>query len=317
MALLPPFYLDSVVAIGVGDDVTKRQWIGTGFIYGNLIARAKPDSGKRYNLWLVTNKHVLASLHAVYVKLNSAGDPNSKDYRVPLVAKNGKALWVAHPGADTDVAAIWANAGFLAQEKLKFRPILSDLHTCHKAKMRTGILNEGDRVFVLGFPMGLVAAERQYVICRSGIVARIRDYLENRASDYLVDATVFPGNSGGPVVLCPSALSIEGTKAPQTADLIGIVKSYVPYRDVAISSQTRMPRITFEENSGLTAVEPMDAIAETVALAEKRLKGRHAQAKYQAKKRAQTRGGEQGVNPDGESTSQEVMPTRAAARSNS
>ena len=81
-------------------------------------------------------------------------------------------------------------------------------------------------MFVLGFPMGLVAAARQYVICRTGAIARIRDYLEDKTKDFLVDATVFPGNSGGPVVFCPSALAITGTKPIQRADLIGVVKSY-------------------------------------------------------------------------------------------
>jgi hypothetical protein len=94
--------------------------------------------------------------------------------------------------------------------------------------MAYGQITEGDRVFVLGFPMGLVATERQYVICRSGIIARVRDLLEGTAPDFLVDATVFPGNSGGPVVICPSALAITGTKQIEKADLIGIVKATFP-----------------------------------------------------------------------------------------
>jgi len=204
-----------------------------------------------------------------------------------LIATNGKSLWIGHPNDKTDVAAIFLNADFLTQEGRKFAVFQSDQHVCLKETMKTGVLNEGDRVFVLGFPMGLVASERQYVICRSGIIARIRDYLEDKATDFLVDAPVFPGNSGGPVVSCPAALSIVGTKPPEKADLIGIAKSYVPYIDVAISSQTRRPRVTFEENSGLTAVEPVEAILETVVLAEKRLKGRRAQAKFQAKRKAQ------------------------------
>jgi hypothetical protein len=247
--------------------------------------------------------------------LNSATEPNSKDYRVPLAARNGKLLWVGHPKANTDVAAIVLNAGFLTQENRKFQVVQSDMHVCTKASMQSGILNEGDRVFVLGFPMGLVAPERQYVICRTGIVARIRDYLENSAADFLVDAPVFPGNSGGPVISCPSALFINGTKPTEKADLIGIVKSYVPYTDVAISSQTRRPRITFEENSGLSAVEPAEAILETVAEAEKRLKGRHAQAKFQAKKKAQTQVCEKSHGPDStQPQSSETTPVRAVVR---
>ncbi len=100
----------------------------------------------------------------------------------------------------------------------------------------------------------------------------------------MVDATVFPGNSGGPVILCPAALAIQGTKPISKADLIGVVKSYVPYSDLAVSSQTRKPRIMFEENSGLAAVEGVDAILETVRLASRRIKARAAQARHKAKK---------------------------------
>lgn len=126
------------------------------------------------------------------------------------------------------------------------------------------MVTEGDRLFALGFPMGLVDVKRHYVICRGGCVARIRDCLENRSKDFLIDAFVFPGNSGGPVILCPTSLSLEGTKAIKNSYLIGIVKSYIPYTDIAISQQTGAPRIAFEENTGLSSVETVDSILETI-----------------------------------------------------
>ncbi len=287
MALLPPFFLDTVVAIGTGEDPATRRWKGTGFLFGKLITPVV-GAQRSYSLWLITNRHVLGSFEEVYVKFNSAAEPNSKDYRVALVAEKGTPLWVGHPNDNIDVAAIFLDASFLKQESRRFALFQSDQHTCSKETMKTGVLNEGDRVFVLGFPMGIVAAERQYVICRSGSIARIRDYLEDKATDFLVDAPVFPGNSGGPVISCPSASMIAGTKHPERAELIGIVRSYVPYVDVAVSSQTGRPRATFEENSGLTAVEPAESILQTVALAGKRLKDRRAQAKFQAMEKAQT-----------------------------
>jgi len=286
MALLPPFFLDTVVAIGIGDDPNNRHWIGTGFIYGNLV----PSDGKTqkniksYRLWLITNKHVLQGLKSVYIKFNSATEPNSTDYLVNLIARNGRKLWIGHSNEDTDVAAIFLNAGFLNSENRGFAFVRSDEHVLSKHQMVSERISEGDRLFVLGFPMGLVASERQYVICRSGTFARIRDYLDGRTSDYLVDAPVFPGNSGGPVIICPSGLAITGTNPIKKADFIGVVKSYVPYRDAAISQQTRRPRIIFEENSGLAAVEGAQSVIETVELAEKRFKGRQSQAKYRAQK---------------------------------
>jgi hypothetical protein len=119
--------------------------------------------------------------------------------------------------------------------------------------------------------MGLVSPDRQYVICRSGVLARIRDYLDGHAQDYMIDVPVFPGNSGGPVILCPSAIAINGTNPISESSLVGIVKSYVPYTDVAISPQTNRPRISFEENSGLAMVESLDSIVETVQLGERDL----------------------------------------------
>src|SRR6266478_4973576 len=113
MALLAPFFLDTVVAIGVDDDPAKRKWIGTGFLYGNAIPENPPSTPTRYRLWLITNKHVLRDLSGIYVKFNSALDTSSADYPIPLIAADKTPLWIGHPGQDTDIAAIFLNAQFL------------------------------------------------------------------------------------------------------------------------------------------------------------------------------------------------------------
>jgi hypothetical protein len=113
--------------------------------------------------------------------------------------------------------------------------------------------------------MGLSGETRNYVIARQGAIARISEYLDNSASkSFLVDAFVFPGNSGGPVILKPEVFSVEGTKSQQKALLLGVVQSYQPYVDIAVSRQTNHPRITFEENSGLATIIPVDFINELV-----------------------------------------------------
>lgn len=283
MALLPPFMLDAVTAIGVGDDDSKRRWVGTGFLYGQFDKNVD-ETTKSYNVFLVTNKHVLINKRRVYLKFNSANDPSSKDYVVELVSRNGKDRWVGHPDAKVDVAVMPVNTNALKEELMKYAFIQSDAHICSVPAMKTSGVTEGARVFVLGFPMGLVDKVRQYAICRSGCVARIRDLLEGTTKDFMVDATVFPGNSGGPVILQPEATAITGTAAIMKADLIGVVKSYIPYHDVAISQQTGSPRVVFEENSGLAAVEPVDHITETIVLALKRQENRMAYSKWKSKK---------------------------------
>ena len=71
------------------------------------------------------------------------------------------------------------------------------------------------------------------------------------------------------MILKPEFVAIGGTQAQNTAHLIGIIKSYVPYRDVAVSQQTGRPRVIFEENSGLAAAHSVDCIEETLEFAHR------------------------------------------------
>lgn len=266
MALLPPFMLDAVVAIGSGDDVATRRWIGTGFLFGDALGGDPPQ----WAPYLITNKHVLGTQDKVWVKFNSASGLDSVDYPIELKDSSGKPFWTGHPKDDTDVAVISIHGGFLQKEGRQFSFFQSNAHIMTRREMSDGQVTEGDRVFVLGFPMGLVDQIRQYTICRHGILSRIRDCLDGRSSSFLVDASVFPGNSGGPVIICPSALAIEGTRSIPRAALVGIVKQYLFYEDVAVSRQTGIGRVSFQENSGLARVESIDCVLETIEEDKKR-----------------------------------------------
>ena len=134
-----------------------------------------------------------------------------------------------------------------------------------------GLVSEGDGVFVLGFPMGMAGEERNAPIVRQGCIARIRDWQNGKSNTVLVDAFVFPGNSGGPVVVKPDAFAIGELKPNTSALLLGMVSSYVPYRDVAVSEQTGNVRVIFEENSGLVNIVPADTIHQTVERLRARL----------------------------------------------
>lgn len=120
-------------------------------------------------------------------------------------------------------------------------PFVAGTHSMGVSEMREEGVTEGDPVFVLGFPVGMVGPFGEGVVVRAGCVARIRDTLDGDAAAFLVDALVFPGNSGGPVVLRAEAVAIEGTTSSPAAKLIGVVSSYLPYRDVAVSQQTKRP----------------------------------------------------------------------------
>ncbi|HMM56068.1 MAG TPA: serine protease [Rudaea sp.] len=263
MALIPPFFLDCVVSIGIPSQNTGPTWVGTGFIVGRFLEEHEGE--KKYNTFLVTNKHVLQNKDDIIVRFGSSDHSGVIDYPIKLTDANGP-IWVGNPSLDIDVAALVVNPEVLKKDAAAFAFFALEKHAIGIAEMKEAGVSEGDAVFVLGFPMGIVSTQTMYVISRAGSIARVRDVLNSQESALLIDANIFPGNSGGPVVIRPELSSIQDTKSINRAALIGIVKSYVPYRDVAISQQTGNPRVIFEENSGLALVETVDSIRNTVEM---------------------------------------------------
>lgn len=147
-----------------------------------------------------------------------------------------------------------------------------------KASMKQTGVEEGSLVYSLGFPVSLandlVDSINKAPVCRLGCVSRIEHlYHNNNAKFYIIDAPVYPGNSGGPIINRPEMISIQGTPVNSTANLIGIVSAYIPYRENLMSTQTGRIRMVNEENSGLTVVFPVDDIKEVVELERTRSTG--------------------------------------------
>ena len=141
-----------------------------------------------------------------------------------------------------------------------------DRHAIAREELRSSECNEGNEVFILGFPMGITGTSQNDVIVRHGIIARIQDWYDGRSKDFLIDSSIYPGNSGGPVVLKPVLWSANQRPKIAHARLLGLVASYLPYRDVATSRQTGRIRLVSEENSGLAQVVPIDAVVELTSI---------------------------------------------------
>ncbi len=257
MALIPAFFPDCVVAIGVDGPDNKKKWIASGFLYGQFIKKYE-DGKKEYSIYLITNRHVFESKPAVYVRFNPIANEPAREFKLDLINKESKSLWNSYPEDRIDIAAIPINFDLLQKQAMQVNYFRSDEHVANITKLNDIGITEGDFAYVFGFPMELVGEKRNTVIVRNGSIARIRDVLSRDSSEYLVDVFVFPGNSGGPVVSKPEFLAIEGTKSQNASYLIGVIKGCVTYQDIAISLQTKRPRITFEENSGLAIVHPID-----------------------------------------------------------
>jgi hypothetical protein len=265
MALLSPKYLNSVVAIGKDDGLGNVLWMGTGFLFGYRLPKEVYEENV-YSVYLVSNKHVLKDLDYVYLRFNPQDNKPAQNYRLDI---NRGAINICkfHQNDNIDVAVVGVPQDYLdnlitSGVDPQFFTFDRESYTINDLKSLE--VTEGEGVFALGYPMGNVGNTRQYVILRGGVIARIHDMLDGYSSDYIIDAPVFPGNSGGPVIIRPEITCIEGTKHQNSSRLIGLVKSYITYKDIAISPQTGRARVVFEENTGLTNVEPVDYIIQTI-----------------------------------------------------
>ncbi len=285
MALIPLRFFNCVVALGVDNRKDPTAWLGTGFFFGELLPGQTPQRPEDLtglgssvrSVFLVSNRHVFEGLTDVAAQSRSSGSPlrtllrlnpragnPAQQFEIEVLESNGARRWFPHPDPKVDVAVMAMNFTNMQAAGAVIDAFHADTDSLEMAGALQRGVCEGDAVYVMGFPQGLIGDQRNYVIVRGGIIAHIQDTLAGAASDFLIDAAVFPGNSGGPVIRRINQEAIQDTSPVLFTFLLGIVKSYIPYEDVAISQQTQLPRVIFQENSGLAAVEPVDHIRATI-----------------------------------------------------
>ena len=186
MAPLPPSYLDAVVAIGS----TKENCIASGFFYSYLLpGQENVEEGRRLvQIYLVTNRHVFENLKRVYVRVNPQDGKPAKAFELDL---RNKVLAYQHPDPRFDVAVVPTSGDWLKSLEVRFEYFRDYANVAFKQKLSDLEVSEGQAIYTLGFPLGLVS-ERDYVIVRQGVLARIRDALSGFSDEYLIDSFVFP-----------------------------------------------------------------------------------------------------------------------------
>jgi hypothetical protein len=209
-ALLPPFFVDSVVALGAMQIVAEPgqqphpDWRteGTGFFYGFLVENDPDPQKRRYELLLVTAKHVVEGHRAMqrgnpavgklHVRVNPKDSSSpSQEFELPDEPVPGGGTWFYHLTSTIDVAAIHINHDFLVAHGIEPHFFANDQHSADRERLKNFGAAPGDGVFVLGFPMGLSGLQRNYVIVRQGSVARITEMLDQASPTFLIDAFVF------------------------------------------------------------------------------------------------------------------------------
>ena len=267
MALIPPFYRKTVVALGDLKNDGSINYHSTGFLYGWPTGDLDTAGLELQRVFLVTNRHVFQGANDrnanLIARLNATDGSGSATYPVNPDDDH----WTVHPDPKVDVAVLSINPLRLIDDGIGYQTIHRDNHTFTRQQLRDEEIGEGDGIFAMGFPLGIAGDERNYVIVRQGVIASMQNWLDGGDKTFLIDASIYPGNSGGPVFTKPEVAAIQGTTANNSCTLIGVVSGFLPYIDVAVSQQTNRPRLTFEENSGLGVVVPNDLIQETIRVA--------------------------------------------------
>lgn len=268
MSLVPSDFVESVAAIGELGESDHINYIATAFLFGHP---GSSQSSRRNSYWrfVVTNRHVVLPARQLWIRFRAPGTNQDSDpFPIP-VEESSPGPWITHPDPNIDLAILPLDAVPMPSEFAPDRFLTLDRHVITREELRSSECDEGNEVFILGFPLGIAGTSQNDVTVRNGIIARIKDWYDGRSKDFLIDSFIYPGNSGGPVVLKPVLWSSSHKPRVIYAKLLGLVSGYLAYTDVALSQQTGKIRHISEENSGLAQVVPIDAVVElTTVIAE-------------------------------------------------
>lgn len=225
--------------------------VGTGFVVTARDADGAPRA------ILVTARHVFDRMPGDKVKVGFRVAAEADDWRyapvsVRIRGAEGDPLWTAHPRQD--VAAIPLPSG-VARAAIPARELAS-------GKVLEALsLEPGDEMMVLGYPQGFSANAAGFPILRSGRVASYPLIPPARYPTYLLDFSVFAGNSGGPVYV---VRSINGR--PRAVTVTGILTQELRLKQdrLEIGNVTHAAYVT--ETLSLMAGAPAAEVSPTVGV---------------------------------------------------
>lgn len=184
--------------------------VGTGFLI------AAPGADGQPRTLLVTANHVLEKMPSANARIgyriaNADGSWSYSPQQLKIRDPKGGELWTHHPTRDVAVMEIKAPAAF-AKAAIPLNYLAADdTFTSYN-------VTAGDEMMALGFPRGLSANQAGFPILRSGKVASYPIAPAKIFPTFLLDFSVFPGNSGGPVFVSKAREAAGLTQVADRAD---------------------------------------------------------------------------------------------------
>mgnify|MGYP003116458910 FL=1 len=167
--------------------------VGTGFLINAPTLDGQPRTV------LVTANHVLQRMPGAQARIgyriaNADGSWSYAPQKFDIRDTDGNPRWTQHPKRDVAAIAITAPPEF-AKAAIPKDWLAGD------ETFSTYAVGAGDQMMAPGFPRGLSANPAGFPILRSGRVASFPLAPAAAFPTFLLDFTVFPGNSGGPVFM--------------------------------------------------------------------------------------------------------------------
>ncbi len=164
--------------------------VGTGFLV------EAPGPNGRPRVVLITAEHVLSRMpgQVMTIGYRATNTDGTWKYQPQTVEirKGSTSLWVTSAGHD--VAAIE-----VVPTEASGREAVPAAWLADDAAFSANGIGPGDEMMALGYPLGMAANPAGFAILRSGKVASYPIAPSRQFPTFLLDFSVFPGNSGGPV----------------------------------------------------------------------------------------------------------------------
>ena len=253
MPLLPPRHLDTV-ALFEKYRKSRHRYAATGFFCRHRFG----GDEAREELFLVTSaRAVSGNLDDTIVVCRLRGTQQVMVNRATGHGGLARGGWFSDP--ELDLAVLPLNPEHLSKNRLRFRALGTTAGVLTISAMKGRRIGEGDDVLILGFapePAGLPPVP----LVRRGIIARIQDCYHGSAKTFLVDATIFEGNRGSPVVMKPEHPAADRPWNDPAGKLIGVVSESLrnPCGPVRTTQDGRS--LDVRVHTGLVRVAPVDAL---------------------------------------------------------
>lgn len=178
-------------------DSKRKEWVGTGFLFNYKIGE------KRHYPFVVTNKHVVNNMtEGTITFMKGKENKPVLGQSIPLKMLNFDIPWHGHPNPEVDIAIapLTPMLGIMTINKdiPYYRTIPSELIPSITAMKDIDAIEE---IIFIGYPTGLWDKKNFLPITRMGITATHPAIDYEGKPQFLIDASVFPGSSGSPVLL--------------------------------------------------------------------------------------------------------------------